>query len=92
MEIGSFSVFLLLYNICYHFFHNTTVNAQPLCPPIFDKIAPHFNNKQMCFLIWVPCVYGVFLFLLIFGYPFPPPWARLVPFWAECGAIVGRFW
>ena len=30
-----------------------------------------------------------FIFLLIFGYPLPTPWARFAPFWIDFGAIWG---
>ena len=34
-------------------------------------------------------VFYTFIFLLIFGYPLPTPWARLALFWIDVGAIVG---
>ena len=78
----------------YHYFHNTTVNAQPLTPPIFEKIAPYSKKKKdnimlgLCVCVVFTCLY----FCLFSGTPCPPPRARLVPFLAECGAIVGRCW
>ena len=29
------------------------------------------------------------IFLLIFGYPLPTPWARFAPFWIDFGTILG---
>ena len=61
----------------YHFFHNTTVNAQPLSPPIIEKITPHVKT-DFPYFGYVRLV----LFLLIFVNPFPPL--------DHIGPIVGR--
>ena len=51
MLIGSFYVLLcvslcyVLYPILITFVDKTTVNAQSLSPPTFEKIAPHFENN-----------------------------------------------
>ena len=51
MEIGSFSVFFcfslcyVLYTIFITFVDKTSVNAQPLSSPIFEKISPNFKNN-----------------------------------------------
>ena len=96
MEIGSFAVLVaflcaLFYTRFYHFFffQKPSVNAQPLSLPLFEEIAAH--NKYMFFLNFV-FAFAFFLssiFLLIFGYPLPTPWARLAPCWIDVGAIVG---
>ena len=80
----------VLYNIFITFFQKTSVNAQPLSPPFFEEIAAH-KEIQFFFSFW--CLrlhfFYFFIFLLIFGYPLPTPWARLAPFWIDFGAIVG---
>ena len=41
----SYPVCYLLHNIFITIFHDTTINAQPLSPPIFEKIAPPFKKQ-----------------------------------------------
>ena len=75
--------FVLLLCVCVlfcttflHFFHNTTVNAKPLSPPNFEKIAQHFKSKHICFYFG-----SLHFFMFVdFRIPLAPPWARLVPF------------
>jgi hypothetical protein len=63
------------------------VNAQPLGPPIFENIAPDFKNKVFSYFASLKLSFlYFFIFLLIFGCPFPPP----PP--AQIGFICGRFW
>ena len=71
-------------------FHNTTVNVQPLSPPFFEKIAPQLKNSYVFSLLFFAFDFFFFIFSLIFGYPLPP-WARLVPFLIDVGAIFVRF-
>ena len=47
-----FSVCYLLPHICITTFHNTTVNAKPLSPPNFEKIAPQLKRKKRFSLFW----------------------------------------
>ena len=59
----------------------TSVNAQPLSPPIFEKITPHFKQTVFLFFLFYFRVFYFVICLLMFGYRFPPSlsWARLVP-------------
>ena len=78
---------------CYPFlFLKTSVNAQPLSPPIFEKFAPHF--KIFFYIIWVLYVRIVLLFHIFVDFQMPlpaPPWVRLVPFVIYLGAMFNRF-
>jgi hypothetical protein len=75
------------------FVEKTSVNAQPLSPPIFEKIAPDFKNKVFSYFAYLRLRFlYFFIFLLIFGCPFPPPWPRLVPFVIDFGTIFVWFW
>ena len=76
-----------------YFVHNTTVNAQPLSPPIFDKIGPHLKKRRSLLSSWFFAF--AFLCFCTFAYvcwPLPSPWPRLAPLLGECGAIVGQCW
>ena len=55
------------------FLHKTLVNAQPLSPPVFEKIAPHFQKERVSLFWFLTLAFFVFfIFSLIFAYPFPP--------------------
>ena len=80
-----FPVCYLLYDISITILHNTTVNAQPLSPPMFEKIAPHFKNKVFSYFVYLRLRFLYFFICsLMFGCPFPPL--------AQIGPICGRFW
>jgi hypothetical protein len=67
------------------FVENSSVNAQPLSPPIFEKIEPDVKNKVFSYFGSLRLSFSYFLvFLLIFGCPFPPPAL------AQIGPICGR--
>jgi hypothetical protein len=92
MMIGYFYVFFcfslcyVLYVIFITFVEKTSVNAQPLSPPIFEKIAPDFKNNVFSYFAYLRLRFlYFFIFSLIFGCPFPP-------FLAQIGPICGRFW
>ena len=91
MEFNSFSVwggslYYVLYTFLITLLSNTTVNAKPLSPPIFEKINSHFRIiafSYFSYLLW-----GVLYFVgivLIFGYPLLPPLGQI-------GSICDRFW
>ena len=87
-----FSLCYVLYVIFITFVENTSVNAQPLSPPIFQKIAPDFKNK-----VFLCCFFTFAFFILVhifvnFRLPLPTPWPRLVPFVVDFGPIFVRFW
>ena len=44
----------VLYNILITSVHKSSVNAKPLSPPFFEKIAPHF--KKLCLEHLIICV------------------------------------
>ena len=74
----------------FHFYHicrtQNTVNAQPSSPPMFEKIVPYF--KQKFFFFWGSLrlrFYNLFVFVLIFGCPFPP----LGPDWYHVWSVIG---
>ena len=95
MQIDSFSVlsdFLCVICMCLAFCHNTTVKAESLRPSPFEKIAPHVKTNMFSHLGSLRLWFFYFYIFVDFRVPLPPPWARLVAFVAECGAIVGRFW
>ena len=73
----------------YHFVDKTSVNAQPLRPPMFENIAPYF--KQKVFFLLCFFIYFFFIFSSMFEYPLPRPWARLVPCVVDFGPIFVRF-
>ena len=53
---------LSLYNMFITFFHNTTVNAKPLSPPIFKKIGLYLKEKSLfCFFAFAA------FFILLYG-------------------------
>ena len=85
MEITSFSVFVcfslcyVLHAICIIFVHKTFVNAQPLSPPNFEKIAPPFKNNVFFYLGSLRLRFLLCIFLLKFGYPPWPDWSHLWP-------------
>ena len=88
-----FSLCYVLYYIIITFFRkNTTVNAQPLSPPNFEKIVPLKNQKSVSHVGSLRSrFFNLFIFLLIFGYPLPLPWARLVQLVIDFGAMFVRF-
>ena len=88
MAIDSFAVlvaflYALFYTTClsfllFFFSKKTSVNTQPLNPSFLQEFG---------FVAFV--FFYVFIFLLIFGYPLPTSWARLVSFWIDVDVIVG---
>ena len=102
IEIGSFSVFVcfslvyVLYTIFITFVHKSSVNAQPLSPPIWKKFSPLFKKRKAFSLILFLLRLILFTFYicsLFFEYPLPPPpWARLVRFVVDFGPTIVRFW
>ena len=80
----------VLYNVVIIFCNKTSVNAQPLSPSLFEEITAH-KKKTKC--SHVSCLrlrfFLCFIFVSIFGYHLPTPWARLASFWIDCVAIVG---
>jgi hypothetical protein len=90
MMIGYFSVFSAFRCAMFYmsFLSHLLINAQPLSPPIFEKIAPYFKNNVFSYFgcLRLRFLY-LFIFVLIFGCPFPPPpgpdwshlWSILVP-------------
>ena len=68
-----FSLCYVLYAIFINFVDKTTVNAQPLRSPIFEKIAANFKNNVSYYFGYLRLrFFFVFLTLSIFGCPFPP--------------------
>ena len=69
-------VFVVLYFIAFliTIVDNTTVNAEPLNPSIFEKIAPHFPPKvfshNFVFLLRFLFIFHIFV---DFRVPLPPP-------------------
>ena len=94
MQIGSFhvsfcfSVCYLLYNTFitsfFSFFSNTTINAQPLSPPLFEKIAAQLKTNVFIILVICVCIFFFCIFYLMFEYPLPP----LGPDWSHFGPNV----
>ena len=85
MQIGSLSVFFwfhmcyFLYNMFSTIFYNTTVSAQPLNPPIFEKIAPRFKTNVFHCFGSLRLRFSFVYICVDFRVPLvPPPWARLV--------------
>ena len=97
MEFGSFSVFVcaLFYITCSSLFtfnfQNTTVNAQPLSPPIFEKIAP-YCKRTVFYYLFICLRFHFFLFILLFRVPLASPWASPVTFLIDVGALFARCW
>ena len=105
MMIGYFSVFsafrcaMSYMSFCIRFVEKTSVNAQPFSPLIFEKIAPDFKNKVFSYFASLRLRFlYLFIFSLIFGCPFPPPWPRLVsfvidfdPIFKDCWSTCGHF-
>ena len=64
MESGLLIVFCaflcatFLYTLFITSVHNTTVNAQPLSPTMFEKIAQHFNLLLFVMLVLYVCVFS----------------------------------
>ena len=90
MMIGYFSIcsafrcamFYMFFFIT--FVEKASVIAQPLSPPIFEKIAPEKTKRFLILLLYV-CVFYVFSFFVDFRLPLPPPLAQI-------GPICGRIW
>ena len=68
----------------YHFFHKTSVNAQPLSPPFFEEIAAHKKNVFSHFCVCV-CVFSIFHIFVDFRVPLADPLGQI-------GSILDRFW
>ena len=96
MDIGSCSVFVafrcaLFYTTFLSFLFLTSVNAQPLsCRFFFLRRSPHIKKTSVFSFLCLRLRFFYFLiFLLIFGYTLPTPWARLAPFGIDLGTILG---
>ena len=95
MKVCSFfHIFLIfrLYIISPFFtplFHKTTVNVQPLSPPVFDKIATHSKNLRFFILLYLRLhFFNLLLFLLICRSPLAPFWLLLAPFRYPFGSML----
>ncbi len=64
-----FLFFSFIYNLIFFnmffFFHKTTVNVQPLSPPVFNKIATHSKNLRfsILFVFGFTCFQPVVIFV-----------------------------
>ena len=92
--IGHFSVFsafrcaMFYMSIFITFVEKTSVNAQPLSSPIFEKMAPDFKNKVFFLFCFFTFAFFILFHIFVnFRLPLPPPgpdwshlWSILVPF------------
>ena len=99
MKVCSFfHIFLIfrLYIISPFFtplFHKTTVNVQPLSPPVFNKIATHSKNLRFFTFLYLGLhVFNLLLFLLIFRSPLAPSWCRMGWKWCQILILWVVFW
>ena len=76
-----------------HLFHKTTVNVQPLSPPVFNKIATHSKNLRSFIFFYLGLhVFNLLLFLLIFRSPLAPSWCRMGWKWCQILILWVVFW
>ena len=98
-RFNCFSLCYVLYAIFITFVDNTTVNAKPLSPSIFEKIAPHFPQNSF-FSFWFFFTFSYFRWFS--GTPCLPPepdwsdlWSILLPmqlsFYRPGGERAARF-
>ena len=85
LKIGSTSVFVcvslccVLYDILITFVDKTPLNAQPLSPPIFEKIAPHFKNNVFSYFGSLRLYFLNFHIFVDFRLPLSPPLGQIGP-------------
>ncbi len=87
MEICSFAVFVAFlcapcYTTCLSLFfcNKTSVNAQPLSPPIFEKIASRFQQQRFFLFCILTSTFFIFSSICVdFRLPLPPSLGQLGP-------------